>query len=95
MDQKEQWNARYAGEGFLFGEEPNAFLKRQAALLRPGMKALAVADGGARNGVWLAEQGLEIVATDVSEIAQANAARLTEARGVSLDLLPVDASDGE
>lgn len=57
MDQKEQWNARHAEEGFLFGEEPNAFLKRQAALLRPGMKALAVADGEGRDGVWLAEQG--------------------------------------
>lgn len=95
MDQKEQWNARYAGEGFLFGEEPNAFLKRQAALLRPGMKALAVADGEARNGVWLAEQGLEVVSTDVSEIAQAKAARLAEARGVSLDLRLVDAAGWE
>ena len=61
MDQKEQWNARYAGEEFLFGEEPNAFLKAQAALLRPGMNALAIADGEGRNGVWLAEQGLSSV----------------------------------
>src|SRR3546814_10566872 len=86
---------RYAGEGFLFGEEPNAFLKWQSELLHPGMKALAVADGEGRNGVWLAQQGLEVVSTDVSEIAQAKAARLAESRGVSLDLRLADAADWE
>lgn len=90
MDQREQWNARYAPAGFLFGEEPNAFLKAQAALLRPGMKALAVADGEGRNGVWLAQQGLDVLSIDVSEIAQAKAARLAQARGVSLDLQLAD-----
>lgn len=89
---KEQWNARYAGEAFLFGETPNAFLERQAARLRPGMKALAVADGEGRNGVWLTEQGLDVVATDVSEVAQAKAAQLARARGVSLDLRLADAA---
>ncbi len=95
MDQKEQWNARYAGEEFLFGEEPNAFLKAQAALLRPGMNALAIADGEGRNGLWLAEQGLDVVSTDISEIAQDKAARLARSRGVSLDLRLVDAGQWE
>lgn len=95
MSEGEQWNARYAGEGFLFGEEPNAFLKRQAELLRPGTKALAVADGEGRNGVWLAQQGLEVVSTDISEVAQAKAARLAQSRGVSLDLRLADAASWE
>jgi cyclopropane fatty-acyl-phospholipid synthase-like methyltransferase len=95
MDQKEQWNARYAGEGFLFGEEPNAFLKSHEALLRPGMKALAIADGEGRNGVWLAQQGLEVLSTDVSEIAQSKAAQLAQSRGVSLDLQLVDVGEWE
>lgn len=95
MNEKEQWNARYAGEEFLFGQAPNAFLKRQGGLLRPGMRALAVADGEARNGIWLAQQGLEVVSTDVSEVAQAKAARLTQSRGVSLDLQLTDATDWE
>jgi cyclopropane fatty-acyl-phospholipid synthase-like methyltransferase len=95
MSEKERWNARYAGEGFLFGQEPNAFLKRQAELLRPGMRALAVADGEGRNGIWLAQQGLEVVSTDVSKVAQAKAARLAQSRGVSLDLRLADATDWE
>jgi SAM-dependent methyltransferase len=95
MEQKEQWNARYAGEELLFGEAPNAFLARQADLLRPGMKALAVADGEGRNGVWLAEQGLDVVSIDVSEVAQAKAAKLAGARSVSLDLRLVDVARWE
>jgi len=95
MDQKEQWNARYAGEDLLFGEQPNAFLATQAALLRPGMKALAVADGEGRNGVWLAQQGLDVVSIDISEVAQAKAARLARLRSVSLDLRLADVANWE
>ena len=49
---------------FLFGKEPSAFLKAQAHRLRPGASALSVADGEGRNGVWLAEQGLDLLAID-------------------------------
>ena len=53
-----RWDERYAGEYYLFGTEPNAFLKSQGYRLQPGQRALAVADGEGRNGVFLAEQGL-------------------------------------
>lgn len=38
----ERWNARFAGENYLFGTEPNAFLVSQRSRLKRGMKALAV-----------------------------------------------------
>lgn len=92
MDHKQQWNARYGTtDELLFGEEPNVFLRSQQGLLRPGMHALAVADGEARNGVWLAEQGLEVLSIDVSETAHEKAARLAVSRGVSIDLRLADA----
>lgn len=84
------WDERYQGEAYLFGETPNAFLARQAHRLTPGQTALAVADGEGRNGVWLAEQGLSVLSVDGSAVAQAKAARLAVARGVSLDLRQVD-----
>lgn len=91
MDHKQQWNTRYgASDSLLFGDEPNAFLQSQSALLLPGMRALAVADGEGRNGVWLAERGVEVVSIDVSEVAQEKAARLAEDRGVQLELRIVD-----
>lgn len=96
MDHKQQWNARYGtANELLFGEVPNAFLRSQQSLLQPGMRALAVADGEARNGVWLAEQGLDVLSIDVSEIAQEKAARLASSRGVSVDFRLVDALEWE
>lgn len=77
------WDQRYARDDYLFGEAPNAFLARQAPRLNPGMRALAVADGEGRNGVWLAEQGLEVLSIDSSAVAQDKARRLAQARGVS------------
>lgn len=76
------WDERYSGEEFFYGTEPNAFLVSQHGLLKPGMSCLAVADGEGRNGVWLAEQGLDVLSLDASSVAQAKARRLAEARGV-------------
>jgi cyclopropane fatty-acyl-phospholipid synthase-like methyltransferase len=43
--------------------------------------------------VWLAQQGLSVLSVDGSSVAQAKAARLAEARGVSLELQQVDLAD--
>lgn len=44
----------------------------------------AVADGEGRNGVWLAEQGLDVLAIDISPKAQAKAHALARPRNVRL-----------
>ena len=84
------WDERYAGEDYLFGTEPNAFLKAQAHRLRPGQRALAVADGEGRNGVWMAEQGLDVVSMDSSAVGLAKARKLAAARGVALTFVQGD-----
>ena len=48
------------------------FLANQAGLIRSGIRALAIADGEGRNGVWLAEQGAHVHAVDVSPVAREN-----------------------
>jgi cyclopropane fatty-acyl-phospholipid synthase-like methyltransferase len=89
-DQRNFWDQRFAGESYLFGTEPNAFLLSQAGLLKPGQRALAVADGEGRNGVFLARQGLEVLATDFSPVALEKAAKLAAAAGVRLTTECVD-----
>jgi len=81
---KDFWNSRYAEASFAYGTEPNAFLVSQRSLIRPGMKALAVADGEGRNGVWLAQQGLEVWSVDASDVGLGKAAQLAADRGVPL-----------
>jgi protein-L-isoaspartate O-methyltransferase len=84
------WNERFAAEDYVFGKAPNAFLASQAARLRKGMRALAVADGEGRNGVWLAEQGLDVVSVDSSSVALAKAQRLAAERGVKITTINAD-----
>src|SRR5690242_7616878 len=85
-----RWNERFSIDGYLFGTAPNAFLASQRHLLRRGATALAVADGEGRNGVWLAEQGLDVLSVDFSEKALAKARRLAEERGVRLQTAQSD-----
>jgi len=78
------WDQRYSGTVFAYGEQPNAFLKKQAYLLKPGMKALAVGDGEGRNGVWLAQLGLRVLSLDRSTVGLSKARSLARWCGVSL-----------
>jgi SAM-dependent methyltransferase len=84
MSEFERWEARFAAPGYHFGTEPNAFLKSKAALLKPGKKALSIADGEGRNGVFLAEQGLDVLTMDFSPKALAKARALADERGVTI-----------
>ena len=74
----------------MFGTEPNAFLKSCAPLLRKGERALAIADGEGRNGVFLAEQGLDVLSLDFSPVAQEKARKLAKERGVTLKVEQAD-----
>ncbi|MSP45103.1 MAG: class I SAM-dependent methyltransferase [Xanthobacteraceae bacterium] len=84
MSELERWEARFSAPGYHFGTEPNAFLKSKAHLLKPGQKVLSIADGEGRNGVFLAEQGLDVLALDFSPTALAKARTLAKERNVAI-----------
>jgi SAM-dependent methyltransferase len=84
------WEQRFAAPGYTFGTAPNEFLKRHAQLLRKGGKALAIADGEGRNGVFLAEQGLDVLSMDFSPRAMEKARALAKARGVKMRVEQID-----
>jgi SAM-dependent methyltransferase len=83
-DAADTWNRRYAGDTFLFGTEPNAWLREQVAHLPPGGHLLSVADGEGRNSVWLARQGFRVDAFDVAERAVEKARGLARQQGVAV-----------
>ena len=84
VNEFERWEGRFATEDYVFGTTPNTFLQQQAGQFPAGAKALSIADGEGRNGVWLAECGLQVTAQDFSPIAQDKARKLAEKRGVAL-----------
>ena len=78
------WNQRFASEDYIFGREPNAYLRAQAGLLPREGQALCVADGEGRNSVWLARQGLKVQAFDIAEVGVTKARRLAAESGVTV-----------
>ena len=85
-----QWNERLSEQEYWFGTEPNMFLAAQIHRLKPGQKALSIADGEGRNGVFLARQGLEVTTVDLTPNGVAKAKRLAESFGVKLNTICAD-----
>ena len=84
------WNQRYAAENHLFGQEPNDYLRAQAHHLAPGGRVLCVADGDGRNSVWLARQGLQVDAFDISDVGVAKARQLAANAQVAVNYSVAD-----
>lgn len=87
---KKLWDERYAIDDYFYGTRANDFLVSQSALLTSGQSCLAAADGEGRNGVWLAEQGLQVRSVDHSEVARVKAQKLARERQVSIDFEQAD-----
>ena len=83
--QGEFWDQRYTEAGFSFGERPNAWLAAQRSRFKVGQRALVPGDGEGRNGVWLAELGLNVTTVDASRIGVHKANLLAAERGVTID----------
>jgi len=90
MSERQRWEDRYSKPGYEFGKAPNEFLKNHAHLLKPGQKVLAVSDGEGRNGVFMAELGLDVHSIDLSPRGLAKAQELAAERGVSIRTEEVD-----
>src|ERR1700712_2187924 len=87
----DHWQERFAAPGYRFGKEPNEFLVRCKPLLPRTGKALAVADGEGRNGVWLARQGLDVTSADFSPLAQTKGRALAAEHNVAVTFVEADA----
>lgn len=92
MDQESIWSGRYrgAGDDYLFGTEPNHFLARHSASFAAGARALSVADGEGRNSVWLAQQGLDVTAVEISPVGVEKAKRMAAGCGVAVEFIVAD-----
>jgi SAM-dependent methyltransferase len=79
------WDQRYDDAGYVFGQDLNQWMAENRALLSPGINALVPGDGEGRNGVWLAERGLNVTTIDASPVGVAKALQLAAAREVKIE----------
>jgi 2-polyprenyl-3-methyl-5-hydroxy-6-metoxy-1,4-benzoquinol methylase len=84
------WNQRFGSADYIFGTEPNAWLREQAGVWQAGQRVLCVADGEGRNSVWLAAQGLQVDAFDIAEVGVAKARLLAAKHGVTVNFAVAD-----
>lgn len=81
---KNDWNARFGVEEFVYGKEPNAFFKEEIDRLKPG-RILLPAEGEGRNAVYAAKKGWEVVCFDWSDEGKKKADKLAEMEGVKIN----------
>ncbi len=83
------WNERYAESGFAYGTEPNTWLLQNARTWPRG-RALDIAGGEGRNGVFLASLGDDVTIVDGSRVGLAKAQELATERGLRVATIETD-----
>lgn len=86
------WDERYAVGDFVYGVQPNDFLKAVAHHIPQG-KVLCLAEGEGRNAVYLAELGFDVLAVDQSQVGLDKALRLAAERKVEIKTVVADLSE--
>ena len=87
------WNERYDEAEYIFGTEPNDFLRETFENIQAGGTVLCLAEGEGRNAVFLAEQGYKVTAIDLSEVGLKKALKLASDKGVDIKVEVADLSD--
>lgn len=83
------WDERYGADDRVWSGHPNPQLVDRVAALTPG-RALDVGCGEGADAVWLARQGWQVTALDVSAVGLAKAALHASAAGVDVTWRRVD-----
>jgi tellurite methyltransferase len=84
-----RWDKRFGKKGFALGKDPNPFLKKHTRLLLKG-KALDIATGEGRNAIFLAQNGFDVEAVDISKMGLRKARKLAKEMGVKIRTFDVD-----
>jgi len=86
---RDRWDARFAKTDYFMGKDPIPFLVAHVDLLPKG-KALDLAMGEGRNGVFLAGKGFQVYGLDISPKGLEKAQKLAAEKHVSIETKAVD-----
>ncbi|GKY95764.1 hypothetical protein MPSEU_000537200 [Mayamaea pseudoterrestris] len=95
------WDDRYSAQEYVYGTEPNEFLRdcvksiqiQNNGSLSTQLTCLMLADGEGRNGVYMAEQGLQVTSVDISAVGLEKTQKLALTRNVSITTVLADLAD--
>ena len=83
------WDQEYNTENYVYGKQPNDFLKDYYTTIPKG-KVLLLAEGEGRNAVFLAKQGYSVTAVDISSVGLEKAEKLAAENNVNIDAVCED-----
>lgn len=89
LNMKNFWDNRFSGEEYVYGKEPNEFLKEELQNLTPG-KILFLCEAEGRNAVYAASKGWITDAIDFSEEGKRKAELLAAKKNVSVNYRVAD-----
>ncbi len=81
---QDKWNDRFSKDEFVYGKEPNKFLKEEIKKIAPG-KILFLGEGEGRNAVYAASLGWNVDAVDYSDAAKAKTEKLSLEKKVKVN----------
>lgn len=84
MSKSTEWNKRYSSPEYVYGTEPNKFLKQELSKLATG-RLLLPGEGEGRNAVWAAINKWEVTAVDISQMGKEKAMKLFAAHDVNIN----------
>ncbi|MEV7396410.1 class I SAM-dependent methyltransferase [Aeromicrobium sp. NPDC092404] len=89
MSDAAEWDAIYAERHSVWSGEPNAQLVAEVTSLTPGT-ALDVGCGEGADAIWLSQQGWDVTAVDISQVALGRAGEQARATGVDITFQQAD-----
>ncbi|WP_394184683.1 class I SAM-dependent methyltransferase [Metabacillus halosaccharovorans] len=87
------WDERFMEDSYVYGTEPNIFLKETHKKLNITGNALTIAEGEGRNAVYLAQSGMDVTAWDYSKEGLIKTEKLAKDNGVSVHTELVDLNE--
>ena len=81
-----RWDSMYSESGYFMGRKPVPLLVRNLGLLPKG-RALDLAAGEGRHAVFLAQQGFQVDAVDISPVGLRKAEAFAKERGVEINTI--------
>ncbi|ACA38983.1 class I SAM-dependent methyltransferase [Lysinibacillus sphaericus] len=84
------WNRRFLGSEYVYGEQPNAFIKDYVNYLKECPNIAAYAEGEGRNAVFLASMGHTVTAYDYAQSGLTKTEQLALKHYVSVQTMLTD-----
>ena len=69
MTQQDLWNKKFSRGGYLYGKEPNLFIKSCEKLFSKQKLFLCLGEGEGRNAIYFAKKAYPVEAIDASNVA--------------------------